>query len=270
MRLVELSNKVASVSSSLKEKDFLELLKTKYKNSYDAARKQPIFGKLISKEDFLLINPSTSSRQSKFIIDGLTAHLNSWRNYADRTECVRGWTDQEIADNRGEGSVYLLIPIDHAHVYVAAGDNFYRSFAKANKFLEVERLDNGALFSWYESLWKVAKAVKLVSGNIPDFETSKQFLKALEQLDKLHTKTKEISELENLEAIDLRRIESVLKLRKPLKDILSIILDPDDNGIKSFSTLYNLTPNKEVWTSAKCIAVLYTEYEALYNRGIVK
>lgn len=271
MKLLELSSNVKQVSSKLSEDDLLKLLKSDARNSYDAIKRQPIFTKVVAKSPFFIVTPTKTTRTSKFIIDGLTSLLPSWRGWANRLECVRGWTSKELADSRGDGSLCLLIPFDGARVHVAANGSFYRSFQKAHELLEVEKVDNEALFSWLRSVYNV---VKLAEPDIEAFvepETAAKLLKLLERLDKHRATVLKLTqeELKDVDRQDVRRALNAFK-RKSLVESLGQLLDPDDNGMKTFTSLYNLPEDREVWTSGKCLIITLEEYEAMHKRGAVK
>lgn len=272
MRLVELSSNVKRISSEVPEDAFLKLLKGEARNAYDAIKRQPIYTKVETKDPFFVVEPSKATRKSKFIIDSLTPLLPSWQGWKSRLECVRGWTSKALADSRGAGSLCLLIPIDSARVHVATNGSFYRSFEQAHKLFEVEKIDNEALCGWLQSVHAVAKlAAPDDVGAFVEPETAQQFIRELEKLDKHRVAVSKLKEdeLKQLERIDVRRAFNAYK-QKNLVESLSRLLDPDDNGMQTFTSLYNLPDNREIWTGGKCLVIKLDEYEAMHKRGVVK
>lgn len=272
MKLLELSSNVKRISSEVPEDEFLKLLKGEARNAYDAIKRQPIYTKVETKGPFFVVEPGKATRKSKFIIDSLTPLLPSWGGWKSRLECVRGWTSKELADSRGAGSLCLLIPVDGARVHVATNGSFYRSFDKAHKLFEVEKLDNEALCSWLQSIHTVAKlAAPDDVGTFMEPESAQQLLKALEKLDKHRAAVSKLSdeELKTADRLDVRRAFSAYK-QKSLHEGLSQLLDPDDNGMQTYTSLYNLPSGREVWTGGKCLVIKLEEYEAMHKRGVVK
>lgn len=272
MRLVELSSNVKRISSEVPEDEFLKLLKGEARNAYDAIKRQPIFTKVETKDPFFVVDPSKASRKSKFIIDSLITLLPSWRGWKSRLECVRGWTSKELADSRGAGSLCLLIPVDGARVHVATNGSFYRSFEKAHTLFEVEKIDNEALCNWLKSVHTVAKlAAPEEVGAFVEPETAQQLISMLEKLDKHRAAVSKLPEdgLKQLDRVDVRRAFNAYK-QKNLVESLSRLLDPDDNGMHTFTSLYNLPANREIWTGGKCLVIKLEEYEAMHKRGVVK
>ena len=272
MKLFELSSNVKRISSEVPEDDFLKLLKGEARNAYDAIKRQPIYTKVETKDPFFVVDPSKASHKSKFIIDSLTPLLPSWRGWKSRLECVRGWTSKALAESRGAGSLCLLSPIDGARVHVATSGSFYRSFEKAHKLFEVEKIDNEALCDWLKSVHTVAKlAAPDDVGSFVEPETAQQLIRELEKLDKHRTAVSKLKEdeLKQVERIDVRRAFSAYK-QKNLVEGLSRLLDPDDNGMNTFTSLYNLPGDREIWTGSKCLVIKLEEYEAMHKRGVVK
>lgn len=270
MKLLELSSTVKRISTKVAEDDLVRLLKTEAKNSYDATRKQPIFTKVETKEPFFTVDPSKAARTSKFIIDELVTLLPSWRGWTNRLKSVRGWTDRDIADNRGSGELCLLIPYDHARVHVCGEARFYRSFSKAQKAFEVTKVDNDALHSWLKSLYKVARSVDNGLGQLEEPETAKQLLSALKRLDKvrkdvLKTRGEDIN---GVDREDVRRAWAAFS--DELEASLSKLLDPDDNGFSTYTSLYNLPEGREIWTGSKCVVIKLSEYVEMVKRGTLK
>lgn len=270
MKLLELSNVVKRIATTMPEEEFLQTLKSQARNAYDAIKRQPIYTKVETNEPFFVVDPSRAGRKSKFMIDELAEILPSWRGWTSRLHSVRGWTSKALADARGGGKLCLLIPIDGARVHVSSSGNFYRSFVKAHSRLEVEKIDNDALCAWLKSLHAVAKLAK---DDIPAFqepETAKQLIQALERLDKYRPDVKKLTaaETKEIDRLDLRRAYNAFS--GELVGGLSKLLDPDDNGMHTYTSLYNLPGNREVWTGSRCLVIELSEYEAMHKRGAVK
>jgi len=270
MRLLELSSGVKQISSKLSEDDLLRALKTEAKNSYDAARRRPIFTKVETKEPFFVADPSKVKRSSKFIVDGLTTLLSSWRGWADRLHSVRGWTSRELADSRNTGELCLLIPTDKARVHVCDASSFYRSFKKAHAAFETEKIDNDALCTWLKSLYKVARTVNDKLPKYEEPESAAQFMQALKALDSSRKAVMATrgEDLPNIEREDARRAWAAFG--DDLQSTINKLLDPDDNGFSTHTSLYNLPDDREVWTGGKCIIITLDEYESLVKRSSLK
>lgn len=270
MKLLELSSLGKKISSNLDEAELLRLLKSEARNSYDAIRRQPIFTKTETAKPFFIVDPTKSARTSKFIIDELVTLLPSWRGWASRLNSVRGWTSRSVAESRSTGQLCLLIPFDKARVHSAPETSFYRSFAKASSAMEVEKVDNTALFAWLESLCKLAKMADVKFEKFSEPATAAQFMKLIAKLETVRHEVVKFNESEfnGSDRQHLRRALSFFSGKLP--EVLSRILDPDDNGFHTYTSLYNLPENKEVWTSSKCIVLTVEEYEAIYKRGSIK
>jgi hypothetical protein len=269
MKLLELSNNTAKISSKVAEDELLKLLKHEARNSYDAIRRQPIFTKVDTKEPYFVVDPAKAGRTSKFLIDSLVTMLPSWRGWTSRLESVRGWTSRETAESRGGGKLCVLIPFDKARVHSAAATSFYRSFKRAQTKFEIKKVDNDALNDWLESLHKITK---FVDDKLPAFvepTTAAQFMKEVERLESLRESVvKMLNDDLQADRLDLRRAKDAFKDKLPL--MLDRAFDPDDNGFHTHTSLYNLPSDREVWTSAKCIVITVEEYEAMHGRGALK
>jgi hypothetical protein len=40
--------------------------------------------------------------------------------------------------------------------------------------------------------------------------------------------------------------------------------------MQTFTSLYNLPGDREIWTGGKCLVIKLDEYEAMHERGVVK
>lgn len=270
MKLLELSNVVKRIATTMPEEEFLQALKSQARNAYDAVKRQPIYTNVETNEPFFIADPSKAGRKSKFIIDELVTLLPSWRGWTSRLHSVRGWTSKALAQARGRGKLCLLIPIDGARVHVTSAGSFYRSFHKAHQRLEVEKVDNDALCGWLKSLHAVAKMAKDDIAAFEEPETAQQLIRVLERLDKLRPDVKKLTaaELKDVDRLDLRRAYNAFS--GELVGGMSKLLDPDDNGMSTFTSLYNLPGNREVWTGSRCLVIQVSEYEEMHKRGAVK
>lgn len=274
MKLFELSKNYKTISDGATEDDILRILKSDAKNSYDAAKQRhAIWTKVATNEPYFVVDPSKAKRKSKFIVDELVSILPSWRGWTDRLYSVRGWTNKEHAQTRGSGKLCLLIPFDKARVHAAPESSFYRSFGKAYA-LEATKAgvaDNDALHAWLRSLHKIAV---LAGANLKDYEdpeTAVQLLKMLDTLDKHADKVNEMQDDDYVDAeeLDVRRAKHSFN-SKSLRDKLDTMLDPDKNGFDTFTSMYNLPPDREIWTGAKCVVISLEAYEEMHKRGTVK
>ena len=270
MKLVELSGSVKRIKTDMNEDELVTLLRGSARNAYDAIKRQPIYTKVETKDPFFVVDPARSARKSRFIIDELTGMLSSWRGWTPRLNSVRGWTSKALAESRGEGQVCLLIPFDGARVHTTSGTSFYRSFEKAHAKLEVEKVDNEALCGWLKSLHEVVKKADPDFGPWGEPESAAQFLKLVEKLDQSRSVVNKLKpdDIKALDRLHLRRALNMFDSSLALQ--LSKLLDPDDNGFHTLTSLYNLPENREVWTGAKCVVITLEEYEQQVKRGGLK
>jgi hypothetical protein len=270
MKLVELSGNVKRIATEMNEDELVMLLRKEARNAYDAVKRQPIFTKVETKDPFFVVDPAKSARKSKFIIDELTGVLPSWRGWTSRLHSVRGWTSKALADSRGSGQLCLLIPFDGSRVHTSKGTSFYRSFEKAHGVLEVEKVDNSALNDWLKSLHAVVKQVDDEVGAYVEPESAAQFMKLLEKLDKHRESVNKLKQ-DDIKALDRQHLRRALAMfSRNLPEQVSRLLDPDDNGFKTITSLYNLPENAEVWTGGKCVVITLAEYENMIKRGGLK
>lgn len=257
----------------LSDARFLELLRTKCKNSHIIATKVPFFKKDKGPE-MMLVTPELKEERSSFWIDKLIQEYPAWKKFPSRSCCIKGYNSYERMNESDE--TYVIIPFDGARIGVAKGSSFYRSFEDLKTCLDLDKCDNSALTEW---LLDIAKMISELLGEevkIAEPKTYSQFKKALEKLDEIISAKK----------FDLKKklsdSDSTLKQNKRIKDLLNRYvsdmlnylgekIDPESNGfscgkIESFS---RNTGDYEVWIDSPCLLIKRTKYIELHKLGAI-
>jgi hypothetical protein len=267
MKLFEIAEQRESKISELK---FLDLLKHSARNSHALAKRTPIFKLIRSSSDFLLLNPTIGSKRPKFYIESLIAELPSWSRYPNRARSIVAYTSREVAEASGEGSMYVIIPLDGVRITVTSDTALTRSFKKAAIALQLPKVDNEGIAVWFESLYKVANAVGLdVEYKDPqNYKDIKNMLSALEPISiKQVAVAKELPDA----GIDVQRFIKFAQRRGNAMMYLNELFDPDDNGYELMTPDSTQLPiGREVWVGGKAIAIKRDKYQELYDRGAIK
>ena len=267
MKLVEVAEQRESKISELK---FLDLLKGAARNSHSQAKRTPIYKQIQSNGDFLLLNPTVSSKRGKFHIEALIAELPSWSRYPSRDRSVVAYTSKEMAEDRGDGSLYVVIPLDAVRICVTSDVTLTRSFKKAANKLQLPKMDNEGLTSWLESVCKVANQlgldVKYVEPNA--YKDIARMLTKLEPIS--HKQVAKAKDLPDA-GIDVQRFIDFAERRGNAIGYFNELFDPEDNGYELMTPESSQLPvNSEVCLGGKAIAIKRDKYQELYDRGAIK
>ena len=101
---------------ALSEAKFLEILRTRCKNSHVIATKVPFFKKDKGAE-MMLVTPELKEERSAFWIDKLIQEYPACMKFPTRSCCIKGYNSYERMNERDE--TYVIIPFDGARIGVA-------------------------------------------------------------------------------------------------------------------------------------------------------
>jgi len=256
----------------LSEGKFLEIFRTKCKNSHAVAKFTPFF-RQDKGPDLQLVTPEYKEERSAFWIDKLIKEIPGWSKMPSRSRFIKAYTDYERTF--GGDDVYLLLPLDGTRIGVSPTGSFYRSFEDFKKSLGIEKVDNQNFEKWLSVIQN--GFAQLCDAKIKPHEpkTFAQFKKALKQIDDV------LAEYRNVIIKNLNLGESVSpEDAKIIKDLLARHvstterylgekLDPEGNGfhsvrIESFS---RAPGDHEVWIDRPALLIKRTKYIELHKRG---
>jgi hypothetical protein len=270
MKLTELASTEPAREEKIGELRFLDLLKTQTRNAHERAKQVPVFKHYKSTSDFLLFDSKVSPKRPKFYLDAFLQALPSWVRYPKRGSSIVGYTSEKLAEERGEGDLFVLIPFDSVKITVANGTSLTSGFKYALNKLQLQKLDNEGLVGWLKSLFDVANklALDLTFEEPTSFAEFKRELMKLDVLNKRHVK--DALELPNAGG-DVERFVAFAKRNGSVLDYLNNLLDPEANGFILSSPVSNTLPaDREVWLSGKVLAIKRAKYVELFERGAIK
>lgn len=258
----------------LSEGDFVDALKKRARNSYTVIKQSPLF---IHAEgaDYVLMTPSEKPSRSPFWLDRIVSDSHLWKRYPDRQRCLRAYTD---INRVGDGSIYVVIPLDGTRVGVCSAMSFYRSFKHAEKALDLKKLDNEGLENWSKL---VVIGLNKLGADLTegDLDSIGDFKKRLRVIDKFLQSTTR-SKLNNV--FKEKRDEMEDTTRKVMGDILSRHvtnidayleekLDPEGNGFQlmKIESMHRFTEDREIWISGPCLLIKRDKYLDMHKRGVV-
>ena len=258
---------------ALSEAKFLEILRTRCKNSHVIATKVPFFKKDKGAE-MMLVTPELKEERSAFWIDKLIQEYPAWKKFPSRSCCIKGYNSFERMD--GSDDAYVVIPLDGARIVLAKGSSFYRSFEDLKSSLDIEKCDNAALTEWLMDVFKLIGSLSGEEIKATEPKTYSQFKKALDQLDEVIS-SKRLDLKKKLLNSDMslkqnKRIKDILG--RHVTDMLNYIgekIDPESNGfscgkIESFS---RTAGDYEVWIDSPCLLIKRTKYIELHKLGAI-
>jgi hypothetical protein len=269
MKLFELES--TQREGKISEQRALEILRSHVKNSHRGAKTTPIFACIKSKHSYLIINPKAKEQKSPFWVDSLTSELPSWSSWPKRSESAIGYTSYDIAESKGEGEGFVILPFDGAKLCISSAPSFYKSLTHAAKLLGLDKVDNVGLKVWVERLYEVASAVGM-DAPAPELTKGSQVLVALDNLKELkgqHVK-KLIVDNASINGASAKAALSFIERTSTPLNYLSQLMDPDDNGFTTVTTASTLPASREIWTSSKCLAFKVDDYERLFKQGEIK
>lgn len=267
---MKLSEVVESREVKISELKFLDLLKDSARNSHNLAKKSPLFKTFKSSADYLLLNPTVSTKRPKFFIESLIADLPSWSRYPGRNTSTVAYSSRELANDRGDGSLYVVIPFDRVRLAVTSDVTFTRSFKRAANSLQLPKLDNEGLIGWLDSIAKVCKELKLnVAYQEPStYKEVKSILASFEQISNKHVKAaKELPDAD----LGTQRFIEVASRNGSIMSYLNELFDPENNDYSLMTPESSFIPtNREVWVGGKAIAIKQARYQELHDTGNIK
>jgi hypothetical protein len=268
MKLADFTSDV----SKLGELTFLSLLNSSARNAHSLAKRSPIYKSIDSKSPFLLLDSSASNKKPKFFIDQLILDLPSWKRFPARGNSITGYTDRDLAEQRGDGDLFVLIPFDSAKIVQSSANAFSKSFEKAASLLQLPKLDNEGIQTWIDS---IAKAATEAGHELraPELTAYKQLTAFIKKLDELESSTKFIKTVKSLPgaSVDEQRLLHLLDRRSSVLSYFDELLAPDNNGYSLLlPTTQTLAYGREVWVHGKMLAIKRDMYQILHDRGAIK
>jgi hypothetical protein len=279
MKLVEFLKPTVQVEHhrELSELKFLDMLKENCRNSYSVIRQSPIYlSDKTLKKDFLLITPEVREIKTAFWLDRMVKEMNSWKRFPSRSKFLRGYTTIDRAGD--QESVYVMIPFDMTRVGICPASTFYRSFTKAQKDFDVNRLDNDGFSTWIMNVVKGLNALDSESDISTDEpETTTQFNKLLASIDKALLKKdylkKQLKENDTIKDEERKVVHDLLQRHiTNIQNYIEEKLDPESNGFSCVRVESFARPSdvKEVWIDKPCLLVKREKYLEMHKRGDVK
>ena len=255
----------------LTEGPFLDLLKSRCKNSHIIATKTPFF-RHDKGAELMLITPEAKEERSAFWIDSLIKEFSDWKRFPSRARCIKGFTSYSRMHEADD--VYVIIPFDGTRVGVTPKGSFYKSFTDIESSLGYDRVDNQMFKDWISALIKMLSDL---SGEEIKFslETYSQLKKTLEKIDtflsgKKELLKKKLSEAENLSLEEAKMMKDLLHRHvNNMFSYLSEKLSPELNGF-SFSRIESFSKGNgdhEIWIDSPCLLIKRTKYIELHKQG---
>lgn len=276
MKLRSLIEEAAPIEhrKELTESKFLELLKSKAKNSYVVAKKNPFF-RQDSGPDMMMVTPEIKEERSKFWVDKMIKEIPSWGKMPSRSRFIKAYTNYDRTF--GGDDVYVMIPFDGTRIGIAPGPSFYRSFKDIEKSLGFDRVDNKTFIEWLENVQEGLAQITDTKIKKHEPKTFGEFKRALGQIDKVLESDRKVLE-KNLSSGESLSVEQA----KIMKDLLArhVVsteryieekLEPEANGfhsirIESFS---KGTGDHEIWIDKPCLLIKRSAYIEMNKRGLL-
>ena len=254
----------------LTEGPFLNLLKSRCKNSHNLAKILPFF-RVDKGPEMMLITPEHREERSKFWVDKFINELPAWKKFPSRVTCVKGHTSFDNLTSQDDA--YVIIPFDGARIGVTSRESFYKSFTSFDQF-EIDRVDNKSLVTWLERLYEALSQITEKDLSFEEPKTFAQFNKCLSRLDEvIKDKMKLRKQFKEVEKLSLEHTKVVTDLLdrhcSDMKSYMSEKFDPESNGfscgrIESFS---RSPGNYEIWIDSPCLLIKRSKYVELYKNG---
>ena len=256
---------------------FIELLKSRAKNSHYIAKQNPFF-RQDKGADMMLVTPSQKEERSSFWVDKLIKLMPSWSKLPSRSRFVKAYTSYNRAAEQGGGDdIYVMIPYDSSRIGVAPGPSFYKSFGDINKSLGFDRVDNKTFLDWLETIQDCIGLLSEIKIEKTKPETFSQFKKCLDKIDKVINKDRTTIEA-NIKKVDKLSVDQ----EKIMKDLLNrhVVnteqyimekLDPEVNGFHAtrVESYTKGTGDHEVWVDKECLLIKRTKYIEMVKNGVI-
>ena len=259
----------------LSENKFLELLKTKAKNSHLIATKSPLFCQ-DKGASLMLVTPKMHEERSSFWVDKLIKDIPAWKNMPSRSRFIKAYTQ---FDRTSQGDdVYVMIPFDGTRIGVASSTSFYRSFLDFKNVTGFDKVDNKSLANWLNIILKGLKEISNSDVYIIEPNTFIQFKQGLKNIDDILLSIdrtilrKNLRLNDTLDVIDRDIIKDLLTRHMTTSEkYLNEKLDPTNNGfyssrIESFS---DGTVDHEVWVDSPVLLIKRITYIDMNKRGLL-
>lgn len=264
--------KEAEHRAELSESKFLELLRTKAKNSYRIAIQSPFFRQDVG-PNLMLVTPELKEERSSFWVDRLIKEIPAWGKLPNRARFIKAYTRIERTFEGDD--VYVMIPLDNTRIGIVPGSSFYRSFRDLEQNLGFDRVDNKTFIDWLQTIQE--GLAQLTDAKIKRIvpETYPQFKKALEEVDEILKQDrtiieKNLSTSDGLSAHQTKIIKDLLSRHiLTTEKYLAEKLDPEANGFKTMR-IESFSSNRgdhEVWVDQPALLIKRSTYVEMHKRG---
>lgn len=272
--LIEDSSEVEH-RKELSEVEFLQLLKSKAKNSYLIAKQNPFF-RQDHGPDLMLVSPEQKEERSSFWVDKMLRTIPAWNKLPSRSRFIKGFTKYDRTF--GGDDVYVMIPLDGTRIGISPKYSFYRSFVDFEKSLGFDKVDNKTFLDWLNLVETGLSLITDIKIKETSSETYSQFKKSLEQIDSILNQVNRTILEKSLSSNQIISIDQAKVLKNLLsrhitntESYLAEKLDPEANGfyssrIESFS---KGSGDHEVWADSKCLLIKRSVYIEMNKKGLL-